>query len=91
MSPPGTAPVDASAIARTIFELLDRRATHASLCPSEVARAMGGAAWRARMDAVRAVATALACDGRVAITQRGVVLDPRRPLRGPIRLARPPG
>lgn len=91
MPPPGTLPVDAAAIERVILDLLDRRAMGASLCPSEVARAVGGAAWRARMDDVRAVAVALARDGRLAITQRGAVLDPRQPLRGPIRLARPPG
>ena len=38
------------------------------------------------MDATREVARALAADGLVQITQRGVVVDHTQPWRGPIRL-----
>jgi Protein of unknown function (DUF3253) len=38
------------------------------------------------MDATRAAACALAQQGRLDITQRGVVMDPAAALRGPIRL-----
>jgi hypothetical protein len=87
-----TSASDAAAMVEcAIFDLLERRVPGASLCPSEVARAVDGEAWRARMDEVRAVALRLAREGRLVITQRGVALDPARPLRGAVRLARPPG
>jgi hypothetical protein len=76
------------AIARTIEALLDARAAGASVCPSEVARALWPQGWRARMDEVRAVARALAARGKLRVTQRGRELDPARPWRGPVRLAR---
>ena len=41
---------------------------------------------RPLMDATREVARALAADGLVQITQRGVVVDHTQPWRGPIRL-----
>lgn len=79
----------ARAIARTIEALLEARAAGASVCPSEVARALWPQGWRARMDDVRAVARALAARGKLRVTQRGRELDPAQPWRGPIRLARP--
>ena len=39
------------------------------------------------MEATRDVARQLAREGLVHITQRGSVLDPGKPWRGPIRLA----
>jgi hypothetical protein len=76
-------------IAQTLFELLDRRAPGATLCPSEVARALAPApAWRGMMSQVREVAQALADRGQLLVTRGGV------PVRaedrgGPIRLGRP--
>jgi hypothetical protein len=40
------------------------------------------------MPLVRDVAFAMARAGRIRITRRGVAIDPDRPVRGPIRLAR---
>lgn len=78
-------------IERTIVALLDARAPESTICPSDVARALAPddeAAWRALMPQVREVAAALATDGRLRVTRRGVVVDALAP-GGPIRLGRP--
>lgn len=77
-------------IAAQIQALLSRRSAGASICPSDAARALLPAPgdWRALMPRVRAVAAGLALAGQLRITQRGVALDPAKPLRGAIRLAR---
>lgn len=79
-----------AAIARCIFALLEQRAAQATICPSEVARALRPAGdWRALMPRVRAVAQGLADAGRLQITRGGRpvhALDPG----GPLRLGRPP-
>ncbi|MCS7101719.1 MAG: DUF3253 domain-containing protein [Burkholderiaceae bacterium] len=80
---------DRERIAQTILALLAARAAGASICPSEVARALAPDHWRARMDEVRAVARELAARGQLQVTQRGVPLDPAQPWRGAIRLTRP--
>jgi hypothetical protein len=59
-----------------------------SVCPSEIARALDPAGWRALMPAVRAAAAALAAEGAIRVTQRGVAVDAAT-ARGPIRLAAP--
>jgi len=71
-----------------ILHLLERRGPNASICPSEAARAVGGDDWRQLMEAARDAARELARLGRVQITQRGRVLDPGGPWRGPIRIRR---
>ena len=78
-------------IEATVFALLAARRPGASICPSDVARALhaDAAAWRAAMPAVRAEARRLAAEGRLVVTQRGTVLDPAAPWRGAIRLRRP--
>lgn len=77
-------------IAATLFDLLDRRRADATLCPSDVARALGAdeAAWRALMPRVRAVAAALAARGLLRVTRGGRDVDAEAP-GGPIRLGRP--
>ncbi len=87
---PAPPPADdvACAIERALLDLFARRNPGASVCPSEVARLLWPAAWREHMSDVRAVARALAAQGRVTVTQRGRVLDPQAPWRGPVRLAR---
>ncbi|MER7679174.1 DUF3253 domain-containing protein [Streptomyces sp. NPDC096934] len=73
-----------------ILELLDQRASGASVCPSEVARALDhgqGDEWREFMEPVRCAAVRLADAGRVVITQHGVPIDARQ-VRGPIRIRR---
>lgn len=76
---------DVEAAIRT---LLDARAEGRTICPSEAARAVfGDDAFRPHMDAVRAVAFALADAGELEVTQKGEVVDGRS-ARGPIRLRR---
>ena len=60
-----------------------------TICPSDVARAVGGSSWRSRMDAARAVAAELHDAGVVRVRQRGEDVDPRT-ARGPVRIARGP-
>jgi Protein of unknown function (DUF3253) len=79
--------VPISTILRLIDSLTERRFP-ASICPSEVARALcaNQANWRALMPAVREAARKLAREGRLVITQRGKVLSPDKPFTGAIRL-----
>lgn len=68
-----------------ILELLARRAGGATVCPSEVARAVGDGDWRVRMEPVREAARRLVARGVLDIVQGGRVVDPST-ARGPIRL-----
>ncbi len=68
-----------------ILALLDRRPTSASICPSEVARAVGGDSWRDWMEPVRQAARRLTAAGQVEITQGGHAVDPST-AKGPIRI-----
>lgn len=79
--------VDAE-LERTIDELLDCRATDATICPSEAARAVDPEGWRELMPAARAAAARLAAAGRAEVTQRGEVVDVGT-ARGPVRVRRP--
>jgi hypothetical protein len=59
-----------------------------TICPSEAARAVGGeerAAWEALMEPARAAARRLVAQGKIAISQGGVVVDGST-AKGPIRL-----
>jgi hypothetical protein len=60
-----------------ILDLLEQRATGATICPSEAARAVGGDEWREQMEPAR----------QAEITQGGAVVDPST-ARGPIRIRR---
>ena len=78
------------ALERAILDLLAARPRGATICPSEAARAVGGAdevSWRALMEPARAAARRLVAGGHVEITQGGQVLDPST-ARGPIRVRR---
>ena len=79
-------------IAATIFSLLNQRAPTASICPSDVARALANdePAWRALMPSVRETAASLARANRIVITQGDRQLDPACLASGPIRLRRGP-
>ncbi|MDF3308060.1 DUF3253 domain-containing protein [Rhodococcus sp. T2V] len=68
-----------------IRALLDARADSASICPSDVARAVAPDDWRPLMESVREAARRLAAAGEVEITQKGAVVDPDS-ARGPIRI-----
>jgi len=78
------------AVEAQIFELLARRVPGASICPSEVARALVSAPldWRALMPQVREVAQELARRRRVLVTRKGDRVD-AMDRGGPIRLALP--
>ncbi|OBI76990.1 DUF3253 domain-containing protein [Mycobacterium sp. E740] len=69
-----------------ILALSRARGPDKTICPSDAARAVGGDGWRELMDDAREVARALARAGDVEITQKGEVLDPDAPWRGPIRI-----
>jgi hypothetical protein len=73
-----------------IQALAQHRGPDSSICPSDAARAVGDQDWRQLTAQSRSIAFALARDGDVEITQRGAVLDPDRPARGPIRIRIPP-
>ncbi|MFS0911043.1 DUF3253 domain-containing protein [Microbacterium sp. 179-I 3D2 NHS] len=75
-------------IAATV-RALTRKRSESSICPSDVARAVGGESWRSRMDDVRRVTAELAERGEVVVTQKGepVRLDE---VRGPVRIIRGP-
>ncbi|MEO9102893.1 MAG: DUF3253 domain-containing protein [Burkholderiaceae bacterium] len=81
-----------AAIADKVFELLEKRRPEATVCPSEVARALlppdDAQSWRAAMPAVRRVAARLAAAGRLRVTQRGVPVAHAENAGGPIRLGR---
>lgn len=70
--------------------LLAARAADATICPSEVARALataagGGADWRAMMPPVHAAVDMLVAEGRVRLSWRGQSLASRT---GPYRIGR---
>jgi hypothetical protein len=69
-----------------ILALAQHRGPNSSICPSDAARAVGGHDWRDLTAQSRSIAFALARDGDVEITQRGAVVDPDLPARGPIRI-----
>lgn len=72
-------------ITATIRALLRKRDGR-SICPSDVARVVGGETWRDRMPQVRAVAGSLAATGELVVTQKGEEVAVE--VSGPIRLNR---
>lgn len=74
---------------RAIVDKLAARAETSSICPSEVARDLGGDDWRALMDPVRAAAGELVARGVVVITQGDQEVD-LATVKGPIRIRRGP-
>ena len=71
-----------------IGALLDSRASDASICPSEAARAVDPEGRRELMPAARAAAGRLAAAGAAQVTQGGQVVDVAT-ARGPVRVRRP--
>ncbi|MFC6152217.1 DUF3253 domain-containing protein [Nocardioides yefusunii] len=72
-------------VAATARSLLRHR--EGTICPSDVARVVGGESWRERMDLVREVAFALADEGMVQVTRGGEPVA-RGEGSGPVRIAR---
>ncbi len=83
--PAGDAAVRERAAA-TARALLRHRAGK-TICPSDVARVVGGEGWRAAMPAVREVAQELVDAGELVVTQRGRPVS-LLSVRGPVRLRR---
>lgn len=77
-------------IADAIVAMLGGRAAQASICPSEVARALDAKTWRELMPQVRGAAAGLAVDGRIRATQGDDEVPPHSitDAKGPIRLRR---
>ncbi|AKT50388.1 DUF3253 domain-containing protein [Arsenicicoccus sp. oral taxon 190] len=84
-SPPSDAELQAG-----IVDLLRLRSPDVTICPSEVARRLGGERWRDLMQPTRDAAARLADDGVVEVVQGGAPVDVRT-ARGPVRLRRGPG
>jgi len=76
---------DTARIRAAILELLEHRDPGKTICPSDAARALAGERFRPLMAPVRDAAAQLADEGRIEVTQRGAVVDPRG-AHGPIRL-----
>jgi len=74
-------------IRQCILKQVQQRGPEKSICPSEVAREVGGEAWRSLMPLVREVGADLAKSGAIVITQKGIPVDPQT-ARGPIRFRR---
>lgn len=71
-----------------ILTLAAHRAPDGTTCPSDAARAVGGATWRDLMPLVRDLLTGLVEEGRIEVRQRGVPTGPGA--TGPIRIALAP-
>ena len=72
---------------QAIGVLLDLRGPGKTICPSEVARQLCPATWRARMPAVHLATAALLSRGEIATTWRGQAVVPG-PGSGPYRIGR---
>ena len=77
---------DDRALEHGILAMLETRASTATICPSDVARATAED-WRPLMEPVRRAARRLVAAGEVEILQRGSVVDPST-AKGPIRIRR---
>ncbi|WP_029031294.1 DUF3253 domain-containing protein [Salinarimonas rosea] len=80
-------------VSRTLLDLVARRGPGRTICPSEVARTLGGPhpdGWGPLMQPVRRAAVALAKEGRVAILRKGRPVDPDD-FKGVYRIGLPPG
>jgi uncharacterized protein DUF3253 len=84
---PGPGSISDRQLEQAVVTLLARRDLTATICPSEVARAVGGPSWRDLMEPVREAARRLVRAGQVEITQGGKVIDPEH-IKGPIRIRR---
>ncbi|WP_433717966.1 DUF3253 domain-containing protein [Actinoplanes sp. CA-051413] len=77
-------------LAAAMRALLWNRRPDATICPSDAARVVGGAAWRDLMGTAREVAGELANEGVIAVRQHGTDVDVATAV-GPVRLARGTG
>lgn len=76
----------------TLIRLVTERGADKTVCPSEVARALGGPhpdGWGPLMQPVRRQAVRLMKEGRIAILRKGKVVDDPDDFRGIYRLSLP--
>lgn len=73
-------------IEATTLALAGHRAPDRTICPSDVARTLGGEHWRALMDPVRAAVADLVGRAEIDVMQRGRVVPPEDGWRGPLRI-----
>ncbi|MFH6782560.1 MULTISPECIES: DUF3253 domain-containing protein [Methylobacterium] len=76
----------------TLMRLVTERGADKTVCPSEVARALGGPhpdGWGPLMQPVRRQAVRLMKQGRIAILRKGKVVDDPDDFRGVYRLSLP--
>ncbi|KMO20940.1 DUF3253 domain-containing protein [Methylobacterium platani] len=76
----------------TLMRLVTERGADKTVCPSEVARALGGPhpdGWGPLMQPVRRQAVRLMKEGRIAILRKGKVVDDPDDFRGIYRLSLP--
>ena len=78
-------PPDRERIAESIRRLAAQRGAEKSICPSEVARELGGESWRSLMRPVRDTALELARQGEIEVLRKGKPVEPGE-VRGVIRL-----
>jgi hypothetical protein len=76
--------VSSEAIRQSLLDLVHQRGPDKTICPSEVARALGDDQWRDLMPTVRLVGTQLVAEGVMVALQRGQVVDSET-AQGPIR------
>lgn len=84
-------PSDPAHIETCMLELIAQRGAGKTICPSEVARSLGGDhpdGWGPLMQPVRRAAVSLAIQGRMQILRKGKQVDPQD-FRGVYRLAAP--
>ena len=89
-----TTKADEAAIEETLLGLVAERGAGKTICPSEVARALGGPhpdGWGPLMQPVRRVAVRLTKAGRVQILRKGKPVPDPDDFRGIYRLSLPRG
>lgn len=70
---------DHQTLQRAMLDLAETRGSAKTICPSEVARCVGGpdkTVWRPLMDPIRQIAVKLAKRGQIDIKQGGKIADP---------------
>ncbi|MEO1534937.1 MAG: DUF2256 and DUF3253 domain-containing protein [Planctomycetota bacterium] len=73
------------ALERAIVELLAKRDSGKTICPSEAAKAVSPDDWRELMEPARMAGRRLIERGAVVFTQQGHIVDPST-AKGPIRI-----
>lgn len=76
--------VSDQAIRDRILQKVQERGPEKTICPSEVARDLGGEDWRDLMPQVRSVGIELAEEGAIVVTQKGQTVNPHQ-AKGPVR------